>query len=302
MKFIFIVSDCKGNKNIMNKKIVFFSLLIFLCIIGCENRNKLVNSNLLININPSSATVLPQEKIQFQAKVYSQNGILLDKQVVWSTENGSITSAGLYTAPEIINPKTISVTASVDNVSRSINLRLVNEKTEKDNRYYFYADELPDLQNLKFDTANPDDINGGYLGTLSYTKISVTYDDIYEGSSALKVEIDNAPKYEGGIYFQFGYLSKNKQPIRITDLSNYNTLKFAFKTKLNVTSFNIRIKTANSDYDFPINIENYTTWGMVELNIPNNLSVLKQFKQLLFMTDANTFGEFFLDNIYFEKK
>ncbi len=289
----------------MNKKNLFISIifLFLLSIIGCDRKDRLEGSNLLIDVIPNNATLLSQESMQFQAKVYSKNGKILDKQVVWSTDAGDINKAGLYTAPKISTPKTVSITASVDNISRTINLRLVNERSVKDNRYYFYADEFPYLQDMKLDTPNPGDVNGGCIGVIwDDTKISEELNDVYEGNLALKITLDNTPQNLGGIYFQFGYVSAVSRPIQITDLSNYNTIKFAIKSRLSASSLTLRIITVTDTYDFPINLNNYIEWGIAEFSIPQNGFALRQFRQLLFVTAAKTSGEFLLDNVYFEKK
>ena len=295
-----------------NSSILFFIVLLIsvLFVCSCAKRDKLQNSNVLIDINPSYVNMLPQTETTFVATVKSVEGKKIDKQVTWTASSGTITNAGVYNSPTITTPQTVTISARLDDIVRSINIRIVNELPVTTNRYYFYTDEFgsnnPNVSKLKFDTlhtSSSGDVNGGYLGKiggddLDFSASTTVY---YEGAESLKLAFTSA--YAGiGIYFQFGYVSASNpgDPI-ITDLSAYNTLKFAFKAEapFNNATFSAYVYANSTVYQCQIqNLDNYSEWGVVTFKP----SSLKNFEKLLFVTDTQTTGTFYIDDIYFCKE
>jgi hypothetical protein len=64
-----------------------------------------------VAITPSSATPAASAKIQFTASV---QGTVTDKSVTWKASSGTITSAGLYTAPAAASSATVTATSNAD--------------------------------------------------------------------------------------------------------------------------------------------------------------------------------------------
>jgi hypothetical protein len=316
----------------MNKKngILVFIIILALSLFACSKRDKLQNSNVLIDIKPNFANLLPQTETKFTATVKSVDGKIIDKQVTWQVSNvnsddgndcGNISSAGVYTSPQIASAKTVKISARLDDIVRSVNVRILHELPVKSDRYYFYADEFvyfndkgefvsddSTFSRLKLDITNPgdDNKNGGYLGKIGGSDLVITTDkeNFSEGESSVKLAFNNAVT-GSGIYFQFGFGSTaNPGNPKITDLSTYvagcNTVKFFFKAEgFNTSSFLVKIVRQQTEISKEINPNEYLEWKQVTFK--SNV-ILTDFKQLVFVTkDATTSGSFYIDDIYFCK-
>ena len=76
----------------------------------------------VIGITGSAATLSVGGSCQYTAKGADQNGVVLIKQptFTWSTTGGTITSGGLYTAPD--TPGSYNITAASGDVSKTVNI------------------------------------------------------------------------------------------------------------------------------------------------------------------------------------
>ncbi|MFC1485361.1 hypothetical protein ACFL5N_02800, partial [bacterium] len=278
-------------------------------IIGCSPRDRLNYSDVIINISPTSQTILQGQTLNFAAKVYNRKGKLINKNVVWSTNYGTIRQDGLYISPSNIkNPITVEIKAIVDNVVSSINLRIVKVLPITEKRFYFFADEKLDLQDLKLDTLNPPDANGGYLGiigsgSVSISRLTVTdssVEKVFEGDESLEIDFQGAYP-NSGIYFQFGY-DGDTNPNVDSDFSNYKKLNFAFKIEsFEPIAFSVKLITEGQleAIHTITNFSDYMNWKEIYLDIATIFprADMSKFKQLIFCTN----GKVYLDNIYFEE-
>ena len=307
------------NQKISNLLIgLITSCLIF---VSCSPRDRMTSSNARIDISSTAQYILPQNSMQFSAKVYSPSGKQIDESVSWSASVGNIDFKGMYISPNsITDPVTVRITATLKDISSTVHIRLVHEIPDTTNKFYIYADEYLDMDGLKLDTINyyegqthHGDENGGYLGFVGMTEDAVNdSSDCYEGLNSLKLtypKVDPGPagKEGEGIYFQFGYKDEKEHIIIQKDLSAYTTLHFQIKIgNFDSGDFNIKIETNNNVASHTIT-DLHTTegWVPVTVNIANELanvaSSMNTFETLTFCAAGVSSGNIYIDNVYFEK-
>jgi hypothetical protein len=289
----------------MNKKIVIF-IIIFIYVfsfVACFKKDKNDNLGVIINIKvPDSqvyATYLTNKTIQFTAEVKTLKGKEISETLVWEADKGAMSLNGEYKTPTEA-PQTVTISARLGEVVSSINIRIVKEFPTKTNRYYFYSDEV--VSDLMFNTLNPGNSNGGFLGKIaddSTINMIDTYDFVYEGKKALKIIANSS--IENGIFFQFGY-DGSQSPVAVeTDMSNYNTLNFAIKSD-NVSEIIAIILANNVIQTQTISIGK--DWTLKTIPISLTSASMQKFTKIIFKTSLATpiDGVIYLDNVYFSKE
>ncbi|MDR0676780.1 MAG: hypothetical protein LBF97_07075, partial [Elusimicrobiota bacterium] len=191
--------------------------------------------------------------------------------------------------------------ARLGEIVNSVNIRIVNEYPVKKNRFYFYADEIP--TDLIFDTLNPGNENGGFMGIgKADGSLQIFKSDYaYEGIESLKIVCNNS--VENFVFFQFGYDGTYASPIVETDLSYYNTLNFSIKSDIISAPAFYAIIVTNNPAD-TIKKKEFLTSEWQSISIPIDSNILTNFKQLSFKTEdfKSVDGIIYLDNIYFSRE
>jgi hypothetical protein len=290
------------KKNIILLSI--FMLFLFFSVFGCDKKDRLNKSDVFIDITPCTGYFIKNDIIHFTARITSLNGKTVNDQVTWETNEGTISADGVYVVPNINNtPKTVSITARVGDIARTIKIRLVNDKNmliNKNKRYYFFADETNSIQDFKFD-ASIDDPDAGYQGiddNYGCTTAKVT-DYSYEGYESLKIVFMN-PQPSNGIYFYFGTADYPHQ--KDFESRNFKFLKLALRMETSI---------AIQDEDLVIEIETYggasippkhikltdywQKWDIVKVPISDNLKTFRSIK--IYPTNSIN-ATIYIDNIY----
>jgi len=82
-----------------------------------------------IVVSPSNADVETGENFQFAAQVRDQNGDLMDANVTWAANGGSVTSTGLYTAGDAAGSYTVTAESEGLSATASVTVAAAEEES-----------------------------------------------------------------------------------------------------------------------------------------------------------------------------
>jgi hypothetical protein len=301
---------------------------LLLLLAACERRDRLSAPRTVLAVSPTTAAVKAGTAKAFTARVITPSGEALDVLPDWalsSTVLGTLSPAtGLsstFTAGQTLGAQgTLTVTYGGQTAQAQVTV--VSETGNPSSIYGFYSETATSA--IKFDTANPSDPDGGFLGafqgqgsggsgTISL-QAATGAGEFTEGSRALKASVTgtNSLSY-GGYYMSFGYPDAAGVS---RDLSAFatGTVKFDLKAPAGAT---LRMKLestgasgACTTFCEEVNLASYTSFdnNYRSVSIPVTTFTgggvdMSQFETLVItaVTIGNASFSFYVDNLRFEQ-
>ncbi len=290
-------------KKIRLYLLTFVLLLSFvsLGIFSCSKKKKLTLSSLVITVLPNPASVEKGHNETFIATAL-RNGSPVSVDFTWSVSPstlGTITDEGVFTGSESGSG---TVVASAEGESGSADVRV-----GADSNYYGILSDTYLNPSIKFDTNNPPDPDGGYMGFWPFGEISMAGDNTTytEAPGSSKITITSG---WAGMYVMFGYDGTPSGGSAVeTDMSFYSDayLRFDVKTSTEViVGVEWQGGSASKKIHEDLGIEMDDTWYPVEIDLSTlpgiDFSTIKL--PFLFSVDGGTGGTvFWIDKVRWEK-